>query len=133
MLTEVSARTAAPAPAPPTAPADAAPARSAWWVRLLARVPWAVGYGFATVLGWLAFRVFPYRERLVRALKRLKARSAIPGAHRVAEGDLISVDVGITLDGLVADSAYTFRVGDIDPERLTQVRCDLPALEHRRL
>ena len=24
-------------------------------------------------------------------------------------------------------------VGDIDPERLTQVRCDLPALEHRRL
>src|SRR5204862_5375564 len=66
MLTEVSARTAAPAPAPPTAPADAAPARSAWWVRLLARVPWAVGYGFATVLGWLAFRVFPYRERLVR-------------------------------------------------------------------
>src|SRR5437763_16851 len=66
MLTEVSAHTAAPAPAPPTAPADAAPARSAWWVRLLARVPWAVGYGFATVLGWLAFRVFPYRERLVR-------------------------------------------------------------------
>src|SRR6184192_2871275 len=49
MLTEVSAHTAAPAPAPPTAPADAAPARSAWWVRLLARVPWAVGYGFATV------------------------------------------------------------------------------------
>src|SRR5439155_889028 len=38
----------------------------AWWVRLLARVPWGVGYGFATVLGWLAFRVFPYRERLVR-------------------------------------------------------------------
>src|SRR2546429_9633232 len=66
MLTEVSAHTAAPAPAPPTAPADAAPARSAWWVRLLARVPWGVGYGFATGLGWLAFRVFPYRERLVR-------------------------------------------------------------------
>ncbi|TLY72575.1 MAG: lipid A biosynthesis acyltransferase [Gammaproteobacteria bacterium] len=66
MLTEVSAHTATPAPAPPTAPADAGPARSAWWVRLLARVPWAVGYGFAAVLGWLAFRVFPYRERLVR-------------------------------------------------------------------
>src|ERR1041384_4563472 len=40
----------------------------------------------------------------------------IPGAHRVEEGDLISVDVGITLDGLVADSAYTFAIGDIDPE-----------------
>src|SRR5207244_1257298 len=40
----------------------------------------------------------------------------IPGAHRVEEGDLISVDVGVTLDGLVADSAYTFGVGDVDPE-----------------
>ena len=29
----------------------------------------------------------------------------IPGEHRVEEGDLISVDVGITLGGLVADSA----------------------------
>src|SRR5712692_7985362 len=40
----------------------------------------------------------------------------IPGRHRVEEGDLISVDVGITLDGLVADSAYTYAIGEIDPE-----------------
>jgi methionyl aminopeptidase len=40
----------------------------------------------------------------------------IPGNHRVEEGDLLSVDVGITLDGLVADSAYTFGIGVIDPE-----------------
>jgi methionyl aminopeptidase len=40
----------------------------------------------------------------------------IPGAHRIEEGDLISVDIGITLDGLVADSAYTFGIGEIDPE-----------------
>jgi methionyl aminopeptidase len=40
----------------------------------------------------------------------------IPGSHRVEEGDLISVDVGITLDGLVADSAYTFGVGEIGAE-----------------
>jgi methionyl aminopeptidase len=47
----------------------------------------------------------------------------IPGAHRVEEGDLISVDVGITLNGLVADSAYTYGVGDVDPEaqRLLEV------------
>jgi methionyl aminopeptidase len=37
----------------------------------------------------------------------------IPGTHRVEEGDLISVDVGITLDGLIADSAHTFGVGEI--------------------
>jgi methionyl aminopeptidase len=40
----------------------------------------------------------------------------IPGAHRVEEGDLISVDVGVTLDGLIADSAYTFGVGEITDE-----------------
>jgi methionyl aminopeptidase len=40
----------------------------------------------------------------------------IPGDHRVEDGDLISVDVGITLDGLVADSAYTYSVGEIDSE-----------------
>jgi methionyl aminopeptidase len=40
----------------------------------------------------------------------------IPGKHRIEEGDLISVDVGVTLDGLVADSAYTFGIGEIDPE-----------------
>jgi methionyl aminopeptidase len=40
----------------------------------------------------------------------------IPGRHRVEEGDLISVDVGVTLDGLVADSAYTYGIGSIDPE-----------------
>jgi methionyl aminopeptidase len=47
----------------------------------------------------------------------------IPGEHRVEDGDLISVDVGITLDGLVADSAYTYPVGEIDEEsaRLLEV------------
>jgi methionyl aminopeptidase len=47
----------------------------------------------------------------------------IPSNHRVEEGDLISVDVGITLDGLVADSAYTYGVGEIDDEsaRLLEV------------
>src|SRR5947209_16372719 len=37
----------------------------------------------------------------------------IPGAHRVEEGDLISVDIGITVNGLIADSACTFGVGEI--------------------
>lgn len=47
----------------------------------------------------------------------------IPGEHVVQEGDVISVDVGITLDGLVADSAYTFAVGHVDPDtqRLLEV------------
>ena len=40
----------------------------------------------------------------------------IPGDYRAQEGDLISLDLGVTLNGLVADSAVTLPVGDIDPE-----------------
>lgn len=40
----------------------------------------------------------------------------IPTDYRAQEGDLISVDLGITLNGLVADSAVTLPVGEIDPE-----------------
>jgi methionyl aminopeptidase len=40
----------------------------------------------------------------------------IPGAYRLKDGDVISIDVGVTLEGFVADSAYTFAVGDIDAE-----------------
>jgi methionyl aminopeptidase len=39
----------------------------------------------------------------------------IPGPYEVAEGDLITIDVGVTLDGYIADSAYTFGVGEISP------------------
>jgi methionyl aminopeptidase len=48
----------------------------------------------------------------------------IPSAKRVLRaGDLISVDVGVHLDGLHADSAATFAVDEITPaaERLLQV------------
>ena len=51
----------------------------------------------------------------------------IPSARRVLRaGDCISVDVGVHLDGLHADSAATFPVGDVSPEarRLLQVTQD---------
>src|SRR3954462_6809892 len=40
----------------------------------------------------------------------------IPNGYRAKEGDLISLDLGVTLDGLVADSAITVPVGEISPE-----------------
>jgi methionyl aminopeptidase len=40
----------------------------------------------------------------------------IPGALKLVDGDILSVDVGVTLDGFVADSAWTFPVGAIAPE-----------------
>jgi methionyl aminopeptidase len=50
----------------------------------------------------------------------------IPGRHRVSAGDLVTIDVGVTLDGLIADSAYTFAVGPVDEEaqRLLDVAQD---------
>jgi methionyl aminopeptidase len=47
----------------------------------------------------------------------------IPGTYALEDGDLISVDVGVTLDGFVADSAFTFPVGEVDDdaERLLEV------------
>jgi methionyl aminopeptidase len=47
----------------------------------------------------------------------------IPGPYTLRNGDLISVDVGVTLDGFVADSAYTFAVGEVDGDakRLLEV------------
>jgi KDO2-lipid IV(A) lauroyltransferase len=62
MPTEVSSDNGTPATAAPIA----APARPAWWARLVARIPLRALYGVAGFLGWLAFRVFPYRERVVR-------------------------------------------------------------------
>jgi len=40
----------------------------------------------------------------------------IPRPYALAEGDVLSVDVGVTLDGFVADSAYTFPIGEITPD-----------------
>jgi len=40
----------------------------------------------------------------------------IPNGYALREGDILSVDVGVTLGGFVADSAWTFPVGEIAPE-----------------
>jgi methionyl aminopeptidase len=40
----------------------------------------------------------------------------IPGKVKLGDGDILSVDVGVTLDGFVADSAWTFAVGSISPD-----------------
>ena len=44
----------------------------------------------------------------------------IPGPYVVADGDVVTIDVGVTLDGFIADSAYTFGVGEIS-ERARQL------------
>ena len=47
----------------------------------------------------------------------------IPNGRRLQEGDIFSADLGLILDGWHADRAYTYPVGEIDPEaaRLLEV------------
>lgn len=39
----------------------------------------------------------------------------IPGPYQLRRGDILSVDIGVILDGWVADAARTFSVGPITP------------------
>jgi len=39
----------------------------------------------------------------------------IPGPYRLGRGDVISIDIGVTYEGWVADGAVTFGVGPITP------------------
>src|SRR5690606_20539254 len=47
----------------------------------------------------------------------------IPGKYELQEGDVVSVDGGVDLNGYISDSAYTFAVGEIsaDVEQLLRV------------
>jgi Kdo2-lipid IVA lauroyltransferase/acyltransferase len=40
--------------------------RSIWWLRLAAALPLRALYALATLIGWLTYRMFPYREQVVR-------------------------------------------------------------------
>ena len=53
----------------------------------------------------------------------------IPTDYRARDGDVISVDVGVTLDGYVADSAATFPVGDVSGEAERLLAACTAALE----
>jgi methionyl aminopeptidase len=53
----------------------------------------------------------------------------IPGAYVVGDGDLVTIDVGVTLDGFIADSAYTFAVGSVEPEAQRLLDVGRSALE----
>jgi methionyl aminopeptidase len=63
-----------------------------------------------------------------------EAVHGIPGKRRLAEGDIVSLDLGLVLDGFWADMGCTVGVGRIDPEakRLMEVteECLEVAIEH---
>jgi len=58
---------------------------------------------------------YPYPAATCLSLNEVVVHG-IPGEQALVDGDVLSVDVGVTYGGFVADSAQTFRVGDVDPE-----------------
>jgi methionyl aminopeptidase len=76
---------------------------------------------------FLGYRGFP---RSICASPNDMVVHGIPGRYSIREGDIISLDVGVTLEGFVADSALTVAVGEVDTvtERLlTATRVSLEA------
>jgi methionyl aminopeptidase len=45
-----------------------------------------------------------------------------PSSYELQEGDIFSIDVGVTLDGFVGDTAATIPVGTVSEERLRLIR-----------
>src|ERR1700709_1041646 len=39
----------------------------------------------------------------------------IPGPYKLSRGDILSIDIGVVLDGWVADAARPFPVGSVSP------------------
>jgi len=54
----------------------------------------------------------------------------IPGRYRLGRGDVLSVDIGVVLDGWVADAARTFPVGDVSPVAAKLLDVTREALMH---
>jgi methionyl aminopeptidase len=54
----------------------------------------------------------------------------IPSPYRrLAEGDIVTVDVGVRLDGWFADAAVTFAVAEVDPDTRSLLEVTLDALQ----
>ncbi len=52
----------------------------------------------------------------------------IPGPRLLAEGDLVSIDIGVRIDGFCGDSARTFEVGEVSAEARSVYDCCMRAL-----
>lgn len=53
----------------------------------------------------------------------------IPGDRTLAEGDIVSIDVGSTLQGFIGDAAYTWPVGRVSAEAERLLRVTREALD----
>jgi methionyl aminopeptidase len=70
-----------------------------------------------------AFKEYKGYPRTICASVNEEVVHGIPGQRRLKEGDIISIDVGVKLEGYYSDTARTFAVGRISgaAERLVRV------------
>jgi len=54
----------------------------------------------------------------------------IPSDYQLREGDIVSIDCGVLLNGFHADSAYTYMVGDVSDEKKKLLRVTKESLYH---
>ncbi|MFL5971204.1 MAG: type I methionyl aminopeptidase [Gaiellaceae bacterium] len=69
--------------------------------------------GVPTFLGYPG--PYPYPASICASLNDVVVHG-IPNDEALSEGDVLSVDVGVTYEGFVGDSAYTYKVGEVDGE-----------------
>jgi methionyl aminopeptidase len=76
--------------------------------------------GIPTFLGYPG--PYPYPASICASLNEVVVHG-IPNDQPLSEGDVLSVDVGVTYEGFVGDSACTYGVGELDgeAERLLEV------------
>ena len=81
--------------------------------------------------GFLGYHGFP---NSICVSVNYEAVRGIPGRRRIAPGDIVSLDLGLVLDGFWADMGRTVAIGNVDPEarRLIQVteECLAVAIQH---
>ncbi len=58
-----------------------------------------------------------------------KVVHGIPSDYFLREGDIISIDCGVILNGYYGDSAFTFLVGEVDPEIMRLLEYTRASLE----
>lgn len=52
-----------------------------------------------------------------------------PGNYEIKDGDIVSVDCGVVLNGFYGDSAYTFAIGNVDQETLRLLKVTQECLD----
>jgi methionyl aminopeptidase len=69
--------------------------------------------GYPTFLGYPG--AYPYPASICASLNDVVVHG-IPNDEPLSEGEVLSVDVGVTYEGFVGDSAFTYKVGEVDEE-----------------